>query len=175
MRLKIGRIRLVGPMSIIGFVFALLAFLGDQGFKLMMLGLYDMASWPYRRIEVLPFFDVVLAWNKGVSYGLFQQHTDLGQFMLVTVSVITVLGLWLWLANLRRPLPAAGVGLISGGALSNALDRILHGAVADFFWLHWGALSWYVFNLADVAIVVGVVMILYDSFFAKEESGSERV
>ena len=174
MGLKIGKIRLMGPMSVIGFVFALLAFVGDQGFKLMMLGLYDMASWPYRRIEVLPFFDIVLAWNKGVSYGLFQQHTDFGRYMLVALSVITALGLWLWMATFSRPLPAAGVGLIIGGALSNALDRILHGAVADFFWLHWGALSWYVFNLADVAIVVGVVMILYDSFFAEDDSRREK-
>jgi signal peptidase II len=151
-------------MSAIGAIFALLAYIGDQGFKFMMLGVYDMDSWPYRRIPVTSFFEIVLAWNRGVSYGLFPQHTEAGRWLLIGISIITVAGLWLWMAGFRRPLPAAGVGLIIGGALANVTDRILHGAVADFFWFHIGRLSWYVFNLADVAIVVGVIMVLYDHF-----------
>ena len=159
--------RLRGPMSFIGLAFAVLAYLGDQGFKLMMLGVYDIDSWPYPRIRIAPFFDIVLAWNRGVSYGLFQQHTELGRWLLIAVSLLTIAGLWLWLARQSRPLPAAGIGLIIGGALANATDRMVHGAVADFFWFHAGRLSWYVFNLADVAIVVGVAMVLYDHFLGR--------
>jgi signal peptidase II len=70
-----------------------------------------------------------------------------------------------WLARTGKPVTAAALGLVIGGALANALDRAIHGAVADFFHLHWGDWSWYVFNLADVAIVVGVAGLLYDSLF----------
>ena len=153
-----------GPMSFVGLVFALLAFLGDQGFKLMMLGIFDMASWPYRRIEIAPFFDIVLAWNRGISYGWFAQHSEAGRWALIGVTSLISVGLWLWLARQRRPLPAAAIGLILGGAVANIFDRIVHGAVADFFWFHVGRFSWYVFNLADVAIVAGAALLLYDSF-----------
>ena len=153
-----------GPMSFVGLTFAVLAFLGDQGFKLMMLGVFDMANWPYRRIEITPFFDIVLAWNRGISYGWFAQHTEAGRWALIAVTSLVSVGLWLWLARQRRPLPAAAIGLILGGAVANIFDRIVHGAVADFFWFHVGEFSWYVFNLADVAIVAGAALLLYDSF-----------
>jgi len=153
-------------MSGVGAVFAVLAFLGDQGFKVMMLGVYDMRL--IRRIPVTPFFDLVLAWNRGISYGLFAQGSPAGRWLLIVLALVIVAGLWLWLARLPRPLPAAGVGLIIGGALSNVADRLVHGAVADFFWIHWGNFSWYVFNLADVAIVAGVVLILYDSLVSDD-------
>ncbi len=165
--------RLKGPMSAIGAIFALLAYAGDQGFKFMMLVVHDMDSWPYRRIPVTSFFEIVLAWNRGISYGLFPQYTDAGRWLLIAISLITVIGLWLWMATFRRPLPAAGVGLIIGGALANVTDRILHGAVADFFWFHVGHFSWYVFNLADVAIVVGVLMVLYDHFLGGERENEK--
>ncbi len=152
-----------GPLSTVGLVFAMLAFLGDQGFKLMMLGVFDIDRWPYPRIEVAPFFDIILAWNRGISYGWFTQHSEAGRWLLVAVTAIITIGLWFWLARQRRPLPAAGIGLIIGGALANIFDRVVHGAVADFFWFHVGRFSWYVFNLADVAIVVGAAVILYDS------------
>ncbi len=151
-----------GPYTRIGALFAALAFLIDQGFKMAMIYIVDMPH--VRRIHIAPFFDIVLAWNRGVSYGLFTQHSNAGRWLLVAVALAVVAGLWLWLARLRHELPAIGVGLIIGGALANALDRVVFGAVADFFWFHAGRFSWYVFNLADVAIVAGVALILYDSF-----------
>jgi len=157
-----------GPLSGLGLAFALLSFIADQGFKFFMLVVVDIDNWLLPKISIAPFFDIVMAWNKGVSYGLFTQHTELGRWLLVAVSLLAVIGLWLWLARIRRPLPAAGVGMIMGGALANALDRVLHGAVADFFWFHAGRFSWYVFNLADVAIVIGVVLIMHDSFTSGE-------
>ena len=67
------------------------------------------------------------------------------------------------MSGLNRPISAAAIGLVIGGALGNILDRLLYGAVADFFHLHWGSWSWYVFNLADLAIVAGVALLLYES------------
>ncbi len=163
------RLRPWGPMSRFGLALALFALVADQGFKWFMLAVVDIDARPVPRISVTPFFDLVLAWNRGVSYGLFAQHTDAGRWLLVAVSVLSAAGLWLWMATFRRRWPAAGVGLIIGGALANAADRILHGAVADFFWFHVGRLSWYVFNLADVAIVVGAAIVLLDSFLRDEK------
>jgi signal peptidase II len=103
-----------------------------------------------------------MVWNKGVSYGLFTTH---GQALLIAVSLAVTFALWLWASHMEKVLGAAAVGLIIGGALANALDRALYGAVADFFHFHYGAVSWYVFNLADVAIVAGVAALMYDSLF----------
>jgi signal peptidase II len=83
--------------------------------------------------------------------------------LLVAVSLAIVAALWIWLSRMRTALPALSVGLVIGGALGNAVDRVLYGAVADFFHFHALGWSWYVFNLADAAIVVGVAGLLYDS------------
>ena len=99
-------------------------------------------------------------WNKGVSYGLFSGHQQ--GFLIAMALVISVL-LWVWASRSENRLGAWAFGLIIGGALSNALDRAVHGAVADFFHFHLGRFSWYVFNIADVAIVAGVALLLYES------------
>ncbi len=166
----IARLGLWGPRSGVGVGFAVLAFILDQGFKFAMLNIWDMRH--IRRIPVSGFFDIVLAWNKGVSYGLFAQHSEWGRWLLVGVTLAVCAGLWLWLARIARPLPAAGAGLIIGGALANVTDRVIHGAVADFFWFHIGRFNWYIFNLADVAIVAGVLLVLYDSFTSPEPEHS---
>ncbi len=157
-----------GPLSGLGLIFAVLAFIGDQGFKFWMLAVLNIDEWAVRRIPVTSFFDIVLAWNRGISYGLFTQHSQAGRWLLIGVSLAVVAGLWLWVARLRRPLPALGAGLVIGGALANVADRLIHGAVADFFWFHPGRFSWYVFNPADACIVAGVALILYDSFAGRD-------
>jgi signal peptidase II len=112
------------------------------------------------RVTVAPFLDLVLVWNTGVSYGLLAQRSDLGRWLLVALGVGgSILFAW-WLRRARRPLQGLAFGLIVAGALSNALDRIVHGAVADFFLFHVGSFEWYVFNLADVWIVAGIVGLL---------------
>jgi len=83
--------------------------------------------------------------------------------------VAAALALSYWLAQLQTRLAAASVGLIIGGALGNAIDRLHYGAVADFFSFHVSGFNWYVFNLADIAIVAGVVGLLYDSFRASHK------
>ena len=154
------RWRLWGPASGIGLIAAVLAFALDQAHKYWMLDVYRIAE--RGRVEITPFFDLVMAWNKGVSYGLFAQHSDMGRFVLIGVSLLAVAGLLIWMANSPTRLAGLSLGLIVGGALGNLTDRAVHGAVADFFHFHYGEFSWYIFNVADVAIVAGVIGLLVD-------------
>ena len=113
-------------------------------------------------IPVLPFLDFVLVWNRGISYGLLQQHEEIGRFGLILFSFVAIIGFLIWLRRIKRGLPALAIGLIIGGALGNAIDRLAYGAVVDFILLHWGDWRWYVFNIADAAIVVAVALLLAD-------------
>ena len=122
------------------------------------------------KITVTPFFDLVLVWNPGISYGLFKQNSDAGRWVLIGFAVAAAIALTYWLAQLQTRLAAASVGLIIGGALGNAIDRVHYGAVADFFSFHVSGFNWYVFNLADVAIVAGVVGLLYNSFKTRHKN-----
>jgi signal peptidase II len=156
---------LYGPFTGLGLAAALVACALDQASKLYLLKLFDLAvNGPVR---LGPFFDLVLAKNTGISYGLFQTHTALGQWVLLGAKLLAVLLLWLWLARAPARLTALSLGLIIGGAAGNAIDRLAYGWVADFVFFHiktatW-RFDWYVFNLADVAIVAGVVGLLYES------------
>ncbi|MCA0406102.1 MAG: signal peptidase II, partial [Proteobacteria bacterium] len=111
--------------------------------------------WP-----ILPVFDLTVVWNYGISYGLFQQHTEWGRWGLVALKLGAAVVLSFWLRKAASKLEAAGIGLIIGGAIGNAIDRIVHGAVFDFAHFHVGSFSWYVFNIADAGIVVGVGLML---------------
>jgi signal peptidase II len=115
-------------------------------------------------IRVAPFLDLSFVWNRGISYGLFQQDSELGRWLLVGLSVAAVLLIGLWMARTHSPLTVVALGLIAGGALGNAIDRALHGAVIDFLHLHGGTIWWldfpYIFNVADAAISCGVVLLL---------------
>lgn len=157
------RARLWGSLSALGLIVAILTFSIDQAFKWWMLAVFDIAR--RQPVPVLPFFDLVLAWNKGISYGLFSGGA---QWLLILISLAVSAALWVWLARTPRPLTAAGLGLILGGALGNALDRAVHGAVVDLFYFHVGSFSWYVFNLADVGVVVGVAALVYESIREKD-------
>lgn len=154
-----------GPLTPLGLATALTAVVIDQAAKLWLLFVFDIAA--RQRVSVTPFLDLVLVWNKGISYGLFQQEGPVGQWVLLTLKALAVVVLWLWLARAGLRLTAVSLGLIIGGAVGNAIDRLVYGAVTDFVLLHlttatW-SFYWYVFNLADVAIVAGVAGLLYDS------------
>jgi signal peptidase II len=152
-----------GPFSALGLGVAALTLLIDQAHKAWMLYVYDIGAKGV--VTLAPFFDLVLVWNRGVSYGLFPQESSLGRWALILFAVAATLALAVWLARVVTPLPAVAIGLVIGGALGNAIDRILYGAVADFFSLHAFGYQWYVFNVADAAIVAGVVGLLYESLF----------
>jgi signal peptidase II len=142
----------------LGFGVAVAAVLIDQAYKAWMLGPFELAE--RGRVAVAPFLDIVLVWNRGVSYGLLTQEGDLGRWILIAFGLAgAVLFSW-WLWSTRRPLSALSLGLVIGGAVSNVIDRLVHGAVADFFLFHVAGFEWYVFNLADVWIVAGVIGLL---------------
>ena len=152
-----------GPYSPLGFVVGALTVLADQGNKRWMLYVYDIGS--KQPVAVTPFFDLILVWNKGISYGLFQQDGLIGRLALVAFALFVSLALIVWLAHVTTALTAVAIGLIVGGAIGNAIDRAVHGAVADFYSFHAFGFQWYIFNIADVAIVAGVIGLLYDSLF----------
>jgi signal peptidase II len=138
----------------------------DQASKLWLLFVFDLAH--RGAVKVTPFFDLVLAWNVGISFGWFQSDNQIAQIILMMIKAVAVIVLAIWMARSRTLIATVGLGLIIGGAVGNAIDRFAYGAVVDFalFHVQIGAntFNWYVFNLADVAIVAGVAGLLYDSF-----------
>lgn len=153
-----------GPLTRFGLGVAVVVCLIDQASKIYLLFVHDLAAHPLR---LGPFFDFVLARNTGISYGLFQTQGALGQWLLLGFKAVAVVLLWIWLARSRDRLTALSVGLIIGGAVGNGIDRLAYGWVADFVFFHISGatwrFNWYVFNLADVAIVAGVAGLLYES------------
>ena len=156
----------------LGFLIAAVAFVADRVSKdVMLYPLHFAQMAPGQTVPVLPFFNLMMVWNPGISYGLFQQHADLGRYLLVAVSVLAAVGLSVWLTRARTGLIAVALGLLIGGALGNAIDRVAYGAVADFVLLYWIPFFPYVFNIADSAIVAGVALLLYDSVFVEGRRG----
>ena len=149
-----------------GVITALVALALDQASKLWLLYVFDIGH--RGTVKVTPFFDLVLAWNIGISFGWFQNDSQIAQIALMTVKAVAVIALAIWMARSRTLLATVALGLIIGGAVGNAIDRFAYGAVVDFALFHLliggNTFHWYVFNLADVAIVAGVAALLYDSF-----------
>lgn len=122
------------------------------------------------RITILPFFDLVMVWNKGISYGMLQAETDFHRWLLVFFALgVTGFLIW-WLRGVHDLRLAQAIGLIIGGAVGNVIDRIAYGAVADFFLLHAFGYQWYVFNVADTAVVLGVAIMGLDLIIAEWRS-----
>jgi signal peptidase II len=155
-----------GPFTPLGLLMALTACVLDQASKLWLL--YDFDLGGRGRVALAPVVDLVLVRNYGISYGWFQWLGASARWVLIAVTALAVAFLLGWLARARSRLSAVGLGLIIGGALGNAIDRLAHdGAVVDFIRFHVTTATfshdWYVFNLADAAIVAGVAGLLYES------------
>ena len=165
-----ARLRWWGPLSAVGLALAVLAYALDQLHKWYMLGPFDIVA--RQPVNVMPGFDLVMVWNYGISYGWFASHSQIVRWTLIILSLAVSVVLVIWLAGQARALIAAAIGLVLGGALANATDRLVHGAVADFFHLHAGSFSWYVFNIADIAIVAGVAVLMYDTLLGKGRDGA---
>lgn len=148
----------------LGLLAAALTMIVDQGFKTWML--FGFRIEDREPVELAPFLDLRLAWNTGISYSLLRADGPLGRFALVALALVAVVLLAVWLTRAQRRLTGVALGLLIGGALGNAYDRFARGAVADFFHVHIGDFSpWGVFNVADVGIVTGVVLLLYEAVF----------
>jgi signal peptidase II len=124
---------------------------------------------PPREIEVTSFFNLVMAWNRGISFSLFRSDWAAGPYVWAGLAVAVAIGLGWWLGRVRHALTATALGLVIGGALGNAIDRLRLGAVADFLDFHWQGYHWPAFNLADSAISVGIVLLVVPGLFGARE------
>lgn len=151
----------------LGLIIAFAALILDQGFKNFMLyGLGFMSLPPGEAIRLLPCFDLVMVWNPGVTFGLFAAGSKVGTYGLAAFQFLAVCGLTYWLWRARGLLLTICIGLVIGGAVGNLVDRLVYGKVADFFHFYVSGFHWYVFNIADAAIVIGVAGLIYDSLFS---------
>lgn len=125
---------------------------------------------PPRSIEVTSFFDMVMVWNRGVSFGLFNDSGAITRWALPALAILISGTLLVWLWRVSDRLIAIALGLIIGGAIGNLIDRLgYNGAVADFLSFHAGGYAWPAFNIADSAISVGAIVMVADSLFGNAE------
>lgn len=154
-----------GRFTALGLIVAVIICAVDQASKLWLVDVFNLSDRGH--VAVAPTLDFVLTWNTGISYGLFPQQGLVGQWALLAFKVVAIVMLWIWLARASSRFAAASLGLIIGGAFGNAIDRLHWPGVMDFVLFHVAApgwrFEWYVFNLADAAIVTGVVGLLYES------------
>lgn len=143
---------------------------GSKGWVLNGLGLPDLGSVP-----VLPGLNFTFVQNQGVTFGLFKAGGEYGPLLLAGVAVAIVVALGVWLRRAENPLVAIALGAIGGGAVGNIIDRLRFGWVVDFIHVHVGSWSWYVFNVADAAIVCGVGALLLDGVLPKRSRARDRL
>ena len=157
-----------------GLVIALVVIVLDQLSKWWIV---SAVMTPPRIISVFPSFNLVMGWNRGVSFGMFDSDSPLNQWLLVGLALVVVADLLVWLKRAETRLVGLAIGLIVGGAVGNVIDRIHYGAVADFLDVYVGSYHWPAFNIADAGITVGAVILVLDSLFAgseKDKSGTSN-
>lgn len=143
----------------IGLYLSALVVLIDQGSKWLVL---DAISVVRKAIRITPFFNITLSYNKGVTFGTFNNFGDWMPYILLLVAIVVCLFLLRWLSHAENMREALGLGLVLGGAIGNIIDRVRFGAVVDFLDFHYAGYHWYTFNMADSAIVTGVGLLLLD-------------
>jgi lipoprotein signal peptidase len=144
-----------------GLITAALVLLADQASKWAMLS--PLALMQRGQIVLAPVLNLSMVWNRGVTFGLLTGFGAWGHLLLAGVAICVVVALGVWLRRAETRLAAIALGAIAGGAIGNVIDRLRYGAVVDFIDAHIGGLHWYVFNLADAAIVCGVIALVIDS------------
>ena len=154
---------------LVGLIVALIVLAADQASKWWILNTLDLPQ--VRQVVVLPVLNLTMVWNRGVTFGLLNGFGSWGHIALSVIAMAVVVALCLWLWRAESLLVAVAIGAIAGGAVGNILDRVRFGAVVDFIHAHidtpWGDLSWYVFNVADAAIVCGVATLILDSLTSR--------
>jgi signal peptidase II len=145
----------------LGIISALLVLGADQGSKYWILRVLDLPD--LRQVVLLPVLNLTMVWNQGVTFGLLNGLGEWSHFALAAIALLVVCALCLWLRRADSALTASAIGAIAGGAVGNVIDRLRYGAVVDFIHAHIGLWSWYVFNVADAAIVCGVAALILES------------
>jgi lipoprotein signal peptidase len=156
----------------LGAIAALLVFAADQGSKYWVLHGIDLPD--VGQITLLPVLNLTMVWNHGVTFGLLNGLGPLGAWILAGAALVIVVALAVWMRNAETRRVSAALGAIAGGAVGNVVDRLRYGAVVDFIHAHIGAWSWYVFNVADAAIVCGVGVLVLDSLWPRKEAPSSQ-
>lgn len=154
-----------------GLCLALIIFIIDQAVKLVMV--YQVMTFP-RVIEVTPFFNLVMAWNRGVSFGMFGGDSSWQPYILAVMAFAAAIGLFIWMKRENRLRFALPCGAIIGGAIGNGIDRLHWGAVADFLDFHIAGYHWPAFNVADMGITCGAMFLILDSLFQDEDSSKKE-
>jgi signal peptidase II len=153
--------------SAVGFGIAAIVFLLEQVSKAIVLGPLDLRH--VLQIEILPIFNLTYTENYGISLGLFQAQSDAMRWVLVAITAAIAVGVAVWITREEKRWDQIALGLVLGGALGNILDRVRHGYVVDFADLHFGEFRpFFIFNVADAAISIGVVILLLRAFLVKE-------
>jgi lipoprotein signal peptidase len=145
----------------LGGIAALLVLVADQASKAWILYGLDLPT--LGSVQLLPVLSLTMVWNRGVTFGMLNGLGAAGAWVLTAVALAVVVALGIWLRRAENNLVAIALGAIAGGAVGNVIDRLRFGAVVDFIHAHLGDWSWYVFNVADAAIVCGVAALVLDS------------
>lgn len=162
---------LVTRQGLLAYAVALVVLVLDQLSKFWILDVIDLPARP--PVKILPIFELNMVWNPGVSFGLLRADSPTGRWVLVIFALVVVIALAAWARRVTRPFTAVALGMILGGALGNNLiDRVRFGAVADFLDFHGLGFFPWVFNVADSAITVGVILLLLDSFLRPKEGAT---
>ena len=122
------------------------------------------------KIYVNEYLDFILVFNTGISYGLFSGGGDFQKWILISLSILIVIFLLSFIRNESSILSKLSISFIIGGALGNVLDRFIYGAVVDFISLHAKGFSWYIFNIADMFIVIGVILFILSQFILSKKN-----
>ncbi len=164
--------RLVPRLVPVGLLTALVVFVADQASKWWILHGLDLPE--LRQVVLLPVLNLTMVWNRGVTFGLLNGFGSWGHIALALIALAVVAALCFWLWRAESVLVAVAIGAIAGGAVGNVVDRLRYGAVVDFIHAHvqtpWGDVSWYVFNVADAAIVCGVAALILDSLGTRKHA-----
>ncbi len=136
--------------------------------------IYARGEAVYHNIIITPFLNMVMVWNKGVSFGLFAADGAINKYGLVFVAILISIGMGIGLYRTQKRLMAAACAVIIGGAIGNVIDRLRFGAVADFVDVHVMGHHWPAFNLADSAIVIGAGLMILDAFLTPDSAGQEK-
>ena len=153
--------------SAVGFGIAIAVFMLEQITKWIVLGPLNLRN--VLQIEILPIFNLTYTENHGISLGLFQASSDAMRWVLVGVTAAIAAGVGVWITREEKRWDQVALGMVLGGALGNILDRVRHGYVVDFADLHFGEFRpFFIFNVADAAISIGVVILLLRALLVKE-------